>query len=1153
MSSTPDVSIHPQGADFSPATTSHSTEASSLISQKDSNTETESKETISSIPLQKSSHHDASQETLSQQDAEELPSGTEPEVDPIPDDVSRPDIPDNVSETSDGSLMPRDFRLFRGEGNFKLETVARELQSMSLHHLDASRTYHPNSAATYFANHLKMMNWISEVIKDSNRPPLVPPSEVKYKERKRYLSGKIECKWREWVDLPQEYAIEILIEEEPLDREYFRSGPDSRSHAKPVILQPRDNDIKVIPSRISINSLAVKRVLSALSNGALVPNHPADNYTIYRPFKVLQWLEPKIRERLSEIQELCLSSKDRDIEIKDPKVSTEAEVSEEIETKDAKPAMTRETRDNIIFTSAYDWKSLTQDELQEASDDLGTLVSCIDEYILPLGKAVEGSGDVRIHYQELWHVFKPGSIVYVKDPAVPQKLWRVVQGKGGQTPQYRQPATQATNLQLGGALNDSRPLPFVIECYHIDFDGVQFIRVFKNFKFEMLRDLTSIRSLPIIPLRIAERDGFVDISGCKEKGQDFISYTRCSYSYYRGQSLIHEPEGTILRRPEKGAITSAVMISEAIESPVVVDFHRCLQEVPSWKPGRSSRGSWGLAEVTEEKKASPPYSSPPPIIPPGVDDDRVWDARIAEEVLEYTDQSQPVEVYGRESPEGDEILLLPNRVFAFVLRTRQWACIPLGSGSLDTQGHSLTRMGEDKKVWDYLQIDDSHRTIIKSLMATHFRKKKSERRQFDIIQDKGKGLIVLLHGVPGVGKTSTAVWIAETVAAYYNKPLLPITCGDLGMTPTEVESNLQNAFQMAQAWDCVLLLDEADVFLAERSQDNIERNALVSVFLRVMEYYEGILFLTTNKVGSFDEAFKSRMSMALYYPPLTHEQTKKIWEVQMDRTEKLSIAAAPMDPSQHVTFKRDEIVALSTTLWNLQTLRDDHKPVWNGRQIRNAFQTAVALAEFHQQENNIPGPIVVKGEHFEKVAKVSHEFNAYLYSVRHERLENELAHKKEHRYDDFNRNQLGFGGQGLGVPQQGGFQQGFGMPGGFQNLHQLGMMGMGMPNVGMAGSGFNNLQNQGNAMASHSPQAGFGNMNNVGMGMGNINMGMANAGLGNVGLGSAGSGGSNAAMGAQQSNTNNVGIPGQTLGGQMTPQQQQQLQELLRLQQQQQQ
>ncbi|KAK1624637.1 hypothetical protein BDP81DRAFT_329399 [Colletotrichum phormii] len=541
--------------------------------------------------------------------------------------------------------------------------------------------------------------------------------------------------------------------------------------------------------------------------------------------------------------------------------------------------MTREARDGIIFTPAYDWNSLTRDELQEASEDLGTLVSFMDKYILPLGKAIEGASDVRVHYQELWHVFKPGSIVYVKDPAVPQKLWRVVQGKGGQRSENWRSSSQQAHLQLGGALNDLKPLPFVIECYHLDYDGTRFIRVFKDFKFEIYRDLTSVRSLPILPLNVAERDGFINVADCKTRGQDFISYTKWSYR----------------------ALTSAVMISEAVESPVVVDFHRCLQEIPSWKPGRSSRGSWGLAGNNEGQKTSLDDNPPPPE-PPGRDDDRMWDTRMAEDVLNYTDQSQPGEVYGREPPEGNETLLLPDRVFAFVLRTRRWACTPLGSGSLETQGHSLTRMGEDKEAWDYLQIDDGHRTIIKSLMATHFRKNKSERRQFDIIQDKGKGLIVLLHGVPGVGKTSAA----ETVAAYYNKPLLPITCGDLGMTPTEVESNLQAAFQMAQAWECVLLLDEADVFLAERSQDNIERNALVSVFLRVMEYYEGILFLTTNKVGFFDEAFKSRMSMALYYPPLTHEQTKKIWEVQMNRTEGLSVAAAPGDPSQHVRFNRDE-------------------------------------------------------------------------------------------------------------------------------------------------------------------------------------------------------------------------------------------------------
>ena len=52
--------------------------------------------------------------------------------------------------------------------------------------------------------------------------------------------------------------------------------------------------------------------------------------------------------------------------------------------------------------------------------------------------------------------------------------------------------------------------------------------------------------------------------------------------------------------------------------------------------------------------------------------------------------------------------------------------------------------------------------------------------------------------------------------------------GDLGLTPAEVESGLQEIFRLAQAWDCVMLLDEADIFLAQRTPTDIERNALVS-------------------------------------------------------------------------------------------------------------------------------------------------------------------------------------------------------------------------------------------------------------------------------------------------------------------------------------
>jgi AAA+ superfamily predicted ATPase len=94
----------------------------------------------------------------------------------------------------------------------------------------------------------------------------------------------------------------------------------------------------------------------------------------------------------------------------------------------------------------------------------------------------------------------------------------------------------------------------------------------------------------------------------------------------------------------------------------------------------------------------------------------------------------------------------------------------------------------------------------------------------DLVRGKGKGLIILLHGVPRVGKTSTA----ESVASFTKRPLYPITCGDLGETARDVEESLEAHFTLAHRWGCILLLDEADVFLAKRERGDIKRNALVS-------------------------------------------------------------------------------------------------------------------------------------------------------------------------------------------------------------------------------------------------------------------------------------------------------------------------------------
>ncbi|XTI88661.1 hypothetical protein V2W45_1489075, partial [Cenococcum geophilum] len=62
-----------------------------------------------------------------------------------------------------------------------------------------------------------------------------------------------------------------------------------------------------------------------------------------------------------------------------------------------------------------------------------------------------------------------------------------------------------------------------------------------------------------------------------------------------------------------------------------------------------------------------------------------------------------------------------------------------------------------------------------------------------------------------------------------------------------------------------LLLNKADVFVEQRTTNNIHYNALICVFLRKLKYYKGILFLITNQVKIIDEAIASRIHLALWY------------------------------------------------------------------------------------------------------------------------------------------------------------------------------------------------------------------------------------------------------------------------------------------------
>ncbi|KAH8203948.1 hypothetical protein TruAng_001890 [Truncatella angustata] len=174
------------------------------------------------------------------------------------------------------------------------------------------------------------------------------------------------------------------------------------------------------------------------------------------------------------------------------------------------------------------------------------------------------------------------------------------------------------------------------------------------------------------------------------------------------------------------------------------------------------------------------------------------------------------------------------------------------------------------RCFDDLVLDAETKKTVQALVSTHAEK----REAFDdIVKGKGQGLVCVLHGPPGVGKTLTA----ECVAEYVRRPLYMVSSGDLGVSSGELDRKLTQIMDMTSTWRAVLLIDEADVFLERRSLHDLHRNAMVSVFLRVLEYYSGILFLTTNRVNTFDDAFKSRIHIPIRYTDLSIESRMQIW------------------------------------------------------------------------------------------------------------------------------------------------------------------------------------------------------------------------------------------------------------------------------------
>lgn len=191
---------------------------------------------------------------------------------------------------------------------------------------------------------------------------------------------------------------------------------------------------------------------------------------------------------------------------------------------------------------------------------------------------------------------------------------------------------------------------------------------------------------------------------------------------------------------------------------------------------------------------------------------------------------------------------------------------------------------------------------------------------------------------------------------------------------------------------------------------------MIVVFLRVLENFSGVIILTTNRVGEFDEAFRSRIHVCLYYPKLEERETKEIWEKNIQRIK---------DSGLNIDLEKKKIRKFADTHWRQNLERPTRR--WNGRQIKNAFQTAIALANWDYYDNGNAEKLdrpLLKAKHFRHVAQITAHFDDYIsdiYGTHDEDTYGFLAARDSLRMD---RNKNMFGSRGMMPEGSVGFNRG---------------------------------------------------------------------------------------------------------------------------------
>lgn len=138
--------------------------------------------------------------------------------------------------------------------------------------------------------------------------------------------------------------------------------------------------------------------------------------------------------------------------------------------------------------------------------------------------------------------------------------------------------------------------------------------------------------------------------------------------------------------------------------------------------------------------------------------------------------------------------------------------------------------------------------------------------------------------------------------------------------------SIQEHLIRAQEWNCIVLIDDIDSHI--RSTALTSR---VSSFCRALDNFRGTMILTAQNTSFANQALLSRIHISLHFPTFDQDSTMRVWQMNIDRIRTNSLADVSNEVEKSIlAFAKSEYVKGRR---------------WDGRQIRNCFQTAVSLAQ----------------------------------------------------------------------------------------------------------------------------------------------------------------------------------------------------------------